>query len=74
LKTVAALALSLFLFILGSAPAGAAPIPPTLAYSTPLGGPGQDVLTDIAVDSAGNAYVLIYFNTLPGGYFLVKLD
>ena len=74
MKTVAALALSLFLFILGSAPAGAAPIPPTLAYSTPLGGPGQDVLTDIAVDSAGNAYVLIYFNTLPGGYFLVKLD
>ena len=71
MKAVFALCLSLFLFILGAAPAGAAP---SLVYSTFLGGPGQEVLTDIAVDSAGNAYVLIYFNTLPGGYSLVKLN
>ena len=61
MKAVSALCLSLFLFILGAAPAGAAP---TLVYSTPL--PGG--VSDLAVESAGNAYVLGY------GYFIAKLS
>jgi hypothetical protein len=50
LKAVAALCLSLFLFTLGAARAGAAP---SLVYSV------NQVWEDVAVDSAGNAYVLI---------------
>jgi hypothetical protein len=50
LKAVAALCLSLFLFTLGAARAGAAP---SLVYSVNQG------WEDVAVDSAGNAYVLI---------------
>jgi hypothetical protein len=50
LKAVSALGLSLFLFTLGAARAGAAP---SLVYSV------NQVWEDVAVDSAGNAYVLI---------------
>jgi len=59
LKAVSALCLSLFLFILGAAPAGAAPF---LVFYLPwLGG------EDVAVDSAGNAIVL-------GGGSLAKVS
>jgi hypothetical protein len=50
LKAVSALCLSLFLFTLGAARAGAAP---SLVYSI------NQVWEDVAVDAAGNAYVLI---------------
>ena len=51
MKAVSALCLSLFLFILGAIPAGAAP---SLVFYLPwLGG------YDVAVDSAGNAVVLV---------------
>ncbi|HEX5715996.1 MAG TPA: SBBP repeat-containing protein [Thermoanaerobaculia bacterium] len=65
MKTVTALSLSLFLFILGAAPAGAAP---SLVYSTFL--PGA---RDVAVDSAGNAYVL-GDRGFPFGHFVAKLS
>src|SRR5260370_20083156 len=35
-------------------------IDPTLDYSTYLGGSGDDIGSDIAVDSIGNAYVVGY--------------
>jgi hypothetical protein len=50
LKAVSAVCLSLFLFTLGAAPAGAAP---SLVYSIP------QAWEDVAVDTAGNAYVLV---------------
>ncbi|HWN43871.1 MAG TPA: hypothetical protein VNW71_16725 [Thermoanaerobaculia bacterium] len=65
MKTVAALALSLFLLFLGSPPAGAAP---TLVYSTPLSGG----ISDLAVDSAGNAYALVDRGSF--GHFVAKLS
>jgi hypothetical protein len=58
LKAATAFCLSLFLFILGAAPAGA---DPSLVYLTRQGG------TDVAVDSAGNAIVL-------GGFSLAKIS
>lgn len=65
MKTVSVLCLSLFLFTLGATPAGAAP---TLVYSTPV--PGG--ISDLAVDSAGNAYALVDRGSL--GYFVAKLS
>jgi hypothetical protein len=59
LKAVSALCLSLFLFIAGAVPAGAAP---TLVYYLPWLGGG-----DVAVDSAGNAVVV-------SGDFLAKVS
>ena len=64
MKAVSALCLSSFLFTLGAARAGAAP---TLVYSTPL--PGG--ISDLAVDSAGNAYVLGWRSFSP---FVAKLS
>ncbi len=48
-------------------------IDPTLSYSTYLGGSGDDTATSIAVDGAGNAYVIGYtdspnFPTTSGAY------
>ena len=66
MKAVSVLCLSLFLFTLGALPAGAAP---SLVYSTPLAGG----VLDLAVDSAGNAYVLL-FRGYSSGYFVSKLS
>ena len=63
MKAVSALCLCLFLFILGAAPAAAAP---SLVYSTYLPG-----VMDLAVDSAGNAYALVRGSS---GYFVAKLS
>ena len=52
-KAVTALALSLFLPILGAA----AQPPPSLVYSTYLGGSGQDTSSAVAADAEGNTYV-----------------
>ncbi|HWN43872.1 MAG TPA: SBBP repeat-containing protein [Thermoanaerobaculia bacterium] len=60
MKALFAFCLSLLLFILGAARAGAAP---SQVYSTFLPG-----VRDLAVDSAGNAYVLGY------GFFVAKLS
>ncbi|HVG09284.1 MAG TPA: hypothetical protein VNM67_16375, partial [Thermoanaerobaculia bacterium] len=65
MKAVSALCLSLFLFTLGAARAGAAP---TLVYSTPV--PGG--ISDLAIDSAGNAYALVDRGSF--GYFVAKLS
>lgn len=67
MKAVSAFCLSLFLFILGAAPAVATP---SLVYSTSLEGAGLDV----AVDSAGNAIVLGDRGSPYFGYFLAKLS
>ena len=47
--------------------------PPTLRYSTYLGGSGQDQASDIALDSAGNVYIIgrtysTNLPTTPGAY------
>jgi hypothetical protein len=65
MKSVSAFCLLLLLFIAGAMPAGAEP---SLVYSTPV--PGG--ISDLAVDSAGNAYALVDRGSL--GYFVAKLS
>jgi hypothetical protein len=64
-KAVPVLCLSFFLFTLGAARVGAAP---SLVYSTSL-----NFVWDVAVDSAGNAYVLGQMSSTYG-YFVAKLN
>ncbi len=64
-KAVSVLCLSLLLFTFGATRAGAAP---SLVYSTSL-----SFVWDVAVDSAGNAYVLGQM-TSTYGYFVAKLS
>ncbi len=63
MKAISAFCLSLFLFILGTAPAGAEP---SLVYLTRQGG------TDMAVDSAGNA--IVFGGSAEYGHFLAKIS
>jgi len=66
LKAVSALCLSLFLFTLGATRAGASP---SQVYSTLLSG----FVSDVAVDSAGNAYAL-FMEGPSHSYFVAKLS
>jgi hypothetical protein len=63
MKTVSTFCLLLLLCVTGAIPVGAEP---SLVYSTPLSGG----ISDLAVDSAGNAYVLGFRGTPGFGHFL----